>query len=210
MLVVGLGLIGLLVQKKTEREANASEESSGKPHAVTSPAPTGTSSTVAPMHDRLADRAKREELRKKILEAWAKGEQGPEAAEEAKQGRFEEHLGGTPTTPNDTAIDPKYVQLEMREQMFPMARACYEDYLSRQPDAGGKLDLWFKIVADDKLGGIVEEDEEHDAGVASGMGDEKMTTCIRESMMTVTFPPPAKGGVVTIGYPIVFSAGDDD
>jgi len=201
MLVVGLGLIGFLARRKMEHEADASEEIDGKAHAIAStPSATGSGQLSPP-----PARMKRDELRKKILEAWAKGEQGPEVAEDAKKGRFEEH-------PDEagTGIDPKYVQLEMREQMFPMARACYEDYLSRKPDAGGQLDLWFKIVADDKLGGIVEEDEEHDAGVASGMGDEKMTTCIRESMMTVTFPPPAKGGVVTIGYPIVFAPGDDD
>ena len=57
----------------------------------------------------------------------------------------------------------------------------------------------------------MEEDDQHDAGIVSEWtGDKKMETCIRESLMTVTFPPPAKGGVVTVGYPIMFSANDDD
>ena len=71
--------------------------------------------------------------------------------------------------------------------------------------------LWFKIVGDEKLGGVVEEDDEHDGGtISEWTGDAKMETCIRDLLMSVTFPPPAKGGVVTIGYPIVFSPGDEN
>ena len=82
-----------------------------------------------------------------------------------------------------------------------MARKCYEELLARQPDAGGKLEMEFTIVADDELGGMVE-----DAGIADGsaLGDEKMDTCIRESLTTLAFPPPAHGGVVSIHAPLTF------
>ncbi len=42
----------------------------------------------------------------------------------------------------------------------------------------------FTIVADEKLGGIVEDvNVDSDGGVA----DDKMTTCMRESMTTLAF-----------------------
>lgn len=215
MLVVGFAIIGILVREDRKQRALAQKLLDTPVHETS----TGFVPPVTPVttgvrldgSSPLADRHKRDELRRKILEAWAKGEKGPDVAAEAKQGRFEEHVGGTPTSPNDWGIEPKYIQAAMREQMMPMAKDCYEDLLTRQPDAGGKVELWFKIVADEHLGGVVEEDDDHDAGVVGGWrGDSKMETCIRESMMTVTFPPPAKGGVVTVGYPIVFNNGDDE
>jgi len=66
----------------------------------------------------------------------------------------------------------------------------------------------FTIVADDKLGGIVE-----DAGLGEGgtLTDDKMGTCIRESLTTLAFPPPAgDGGIVTVVYPIVFAPDGPD
>ena len=83
-----------------------------------------------------------------------------------------------------------------------MAKQCYEDLLARHPDAGGRLEMEFTIAGDDKIGGIVE-----DASIAksSSLKDERMETCVRESLMTVSFPPPAHDGVVTVVYPIVFS-----
>lgn len=208
MLVVGFAIIGILVREDRKARA-AALDASLHPVVETSTGVMPPGPLAKPIIDAsnpLADRQKRDELRRKILEAWAKGEKGPEVAAEAKQGRFEEHPNA-----DGWGIEPKYIQASVREQMIPMARACYEDFLTRQPDAGGKVMLWFKIVGDEKLGGVVEEDDQHDAGIVSEWtGDKKMETCIRESLMTVTFPPPAKGGVVTVGYPIMFSANDDD
>jgi hypothetical protein len=207
LLVVGFAIIGLLVREDRKARVAAAQANNHPIETSTGVMPPGPLEKRVPEVPKpLADRQKRDELRRKILEAWAKGEKGPEVAAEAKQGRFEEHPNA-----DGWGIEPKYIQAAIREQMFPMARACYEDFLTRQPDAGGQVMLWFKIVADENLGGVVEEDEEHDAGtVSEWTGDPKMETCMRESLMTVTFPPPAKGGVVTIGYPIVFSAADDD
>lgn len=176
------------------------------------PAATASSSAGpdAATARRLADeRKKRDELRQKILEAWAKGDTITAGMEDAKQGRFAQHPNA-----DGYGIEPKYIQAAIREQMLPMLRNCYEDLRSRQPDAGGgTVQLWFKIVADDKLGGIVEEDETADGGGGSldgQFGDEMMRTCVRESLSTVMFPPPAKDGVVTVGYPITLSPNDED
>lgn len=200
LLVVFAALLFAVIWKTRPRaQKSAPDAGPEEPEA-------GAVDASLPLPPAIADRGKRDELRRKILAAWASGSQGEEAAKDAKEGRFEEHPDA-----NGEGIDPKFVQATVREQLVPMVRDCYEEVLSRQPDAGGQVDMWFKIVADDKLGGLVEEDEEHDGGMIGGtLSDEKMQTCVRESLLTVTFPPPAHGGVVTVGYPIVFAPGDDD
>ena len=104
-------------------------------------------------------------------------------------------------------MDPKYIQEVVRGEFFPMAEKCYEELLTRKKGAKGRIEMSFTIVADEKHGGIVE-----DVGVDSdgGVADEKMTTCMRESLSTLAFRPPAHGGYVTVVYPILFSPGDDD
>lgn len=147
----------------------------------------------------IADRGVREALRKRILAGWA-AQGDPEVAAAAKQGRF-------PPAPTGDGggMDPAYIREVFRDDFFPMARQCYDELLSRK-DAGGRVEMSFTIVADEKLGGIVEDVAvESDGGVA----DEKMTTCMRESMSTLAFRPPAHGGIVTVVYPIEFSPEDE-
>ena len=144
----------------------------------------------------IADRSVRDALRKRILEGWAAGAE-PEVAAAAKQGRFVP----APTGDGGQAMEPAYIQEVVRTEFFPMAKACYGELLSRK-DAGGRIEMSFSIVADEHLGGIVEDVE---VGSEGGIADEKMATCMRESMSTLAFRPPAHGGMVTIRYPIVFS-----
>lgn len=104
--------------------------------------------------------------------------------------------------------DPKYIQKHVREDMFPLMRECYEEALSRRPKLGGKLILTFTIAGDPSVGGIVEE---ADFAEDSSIQDEEMRTCVRESLMTLTFEkPPEGGGYVTVRYPIEFSADDEE
>ena len=150
----------------------------------------------------LHDRAVREALRKRILEGWA-ASPDPDTAEAAKRGRFLP----APTADGGTGMDPKYIQEVVRGDFMPMARSCYEELLVRKPDAGGRVEMSFTIVADEKLGGIVEDaSADPDGGVA----DDKMTTCMRESLSTLSFRPPAHGGKITIVYPIGFSPEERD
>ena len=44
----------------------------------------------------------------------------------------------------------------------------------------------------------------------STLRDPEFIDCMRQSFLSVTFPPPEGGGMVTVEYPIVFSPGDDD
>ena len=47
-------------------------------------------------------------------------------------------------------------------------------------------------------------------GPGSTLDDPEVLTCLRESMMSVTFDAPPEGGEVTVKYPIEFSPEDDD
>ena len=150
----------------------------------------------------LHDRKVRDQLRQRILAGWAAGAE-PEVAAAAKEGRFI----AAPRGPDGGRMDPKYIQEVVRGEFFPMAKKCYEELLSRKKTATGRMEMSFTIVADDKLGAIVE-DVEADHG-DSGIADEKMTTCMRESLSTLSFRSPAHGGYVTVVYPIEFAPGDD-
>ena len=151
----------------------------------------------------LHDRRVRDQLRQRILAGWAAGAE-PEVAAAAREGRFVPAPAGA----DGGRMDPKYIQEVVRGEFMPMAKKCYEELLSRKKDAKGRFAMSFTIVADDKLGAIVE-DAEADHG-DSGVADEKMTTCMRESLSTLSFRPPAHGGYVTVVYPIELSPGDDD
>lgn len=154
-----------------------------------------------PLTKTVIDKKMRDELRKRILEGWAASAE-PEVAAAAKQGK----LVPAPKGPDGGAMDPKYIQEVVRSELFPMAQKCYEELLSRKDAAAGRVLMKFTIAADEKLGGLVEDAEvEADGGVA----DEKMSTCVRESLSTISFRPPAQGGVVTVQYPIVFSPDDE-
>ncbi len=175
-------------------------------------APTGSPATAADLDaaapwdgaalaQTLHDPKVREALRRRILAGWAAGGD-PEVAAAAKQGRFVP----APEGPDGGRMDPKYIQEVVRGELLPMAEKCYEELLTRKKGAKGRVEMSFTIVADEKLGGIVEdvEADRKDGGLA----DEKMTTCMRESMSTLTFRPPAHGGYVTVVYPIEFSPDD--
>lgn len=149
------------------------------------------------------DRRVRDELRKRILAGWAAGGE-PEVAAAAKQGRFVP----APEGPDGGRMDPSYIQEVIRGDFVPMAKKCYEELLTRKKKAEGRVEMSFTIVADEKQGGILEDVAvDHDDG---GLADEKMTTCLRESMSTVAFRPPAHGGVVTVVYPLHFSDDEHD
>lgn len=203
LLLVAVGFIfwmgatggGTAGRPPSANTASAEPPSGGQPsaHAPAAAVPTG----------HLRDKRVRDELRERILAGWAaEGSADEETRKAARAGRFVARPNA-----DGTGIDPKYVQEVVREDLFPMAKKCYEELLVRAPDAGGKLEMELTIAGDDKIGGIVEE-----AAIAktSSLKDDKMETCVRESLLTLSFPPPARDGVVTVVYPIVFSPDERD
>ena len=153
------------------------------------------------------DRQTRDELRRRILAAWS-----TPAGYDAPTPRAEGQ-GPAPSPPgvpprdyygDNNELDRAYIQHVMREDLFPLARQCFGQLLERKPDAGGKVLLHFGIVGDPQLGGYVD-DTAIDAGTPEDIQDPEMQTCLRESMNSIAFAPPKKGGTVTVDYPIEFS-----
>ena len=154
---------------------------------------------AGPLAKTVSDRRVREEMRRRILAGWA-SEGDDETRKAAHAGRFV-------ARPNaeGRGIEASYIQDVVKNEFIPMAKHCYEELLARIPDAGGRVAIEFTIAGDDAIGGIVE-----DAKIAesSTLSDEKIHTCVRETMLTLAFPPPAHDGVVTVTYPITLSPGD--
>jgi hypothetical protein len=171
------------------------------PSGNTAAADAGAAWDGAAIAQTVHDPKVRDELRKRILAGWA-AEGEPERAAAAKEGRFLP----APPGPDGGAMDPKYIQQVIRGEFFPMAEKCYEELLTRKKGAKGRVEMSFTIVADEKLGGILEDVEaDHGDG---GLADARMTTCMRESMSSLAFRPPAHGGYVTVVYPIEFAPDD--
>ena len=116
-----------------------------------------------------------------------------------------------PDDPSDhdgaPGIDPQYIQDRVRNEFFPLAQKCYADMSARVPDAGGSVVLAFDIVGNKNIGGIVEQ---VDVLNKSTLRDPEFIDCMRQSFLSVRFPPPEGGGMVTVEYPIEFSAEEQD
>ncbi|PRQ06105.1 AgmX/PglI C-terminal domain-containing protein [Enhygromyxa salina] len=99
------------------------------------------------------------------------------------------------------ALDPQYIESAIAEQLVPVAIECYESALEDQPELAGKLIANFTIVGAEDIGGIVE-----DAAISdeSTLDSPFVRECMRESLMAVSFDPPADGGRVEVTYPFVF------
>jgi len=102
-------------------------------------------------------------------------------------------------TPEEGARRRQYIQNAVREQYFPIAGACYEELLAREPTASGKVVLSFAIVSDGE-DGVVDRVEVVDG---TTMNDAEFTLCMRESLYTTIFEPPPPGAEeTTVVYPV--------
>jgi hypothetical protein len=115
-----------------------------------------------------------------------------------------------PTARDDagnTTVDRSYIQQRIHEDLFPLARQCYEDALQRRPGLGGKLAVYFRVVGDRRVGGVVDEVK---MTSDTTLDDAELQTCVKESMMSVTFDAPPGDGELSVVYPIVFSSDEPD
>jgi hypothetical protein len=152
------------------------------------------------------DRAEREQVRERIWRAFG---QTPPA----------EPLVGSPRTyvlpaepppdpPGDAGhLEPEYIRQHVRDEFFGPALQCYTDAQPRLSDPRGRVVFWFAIVGDEKVGGVVESVDVLDE---STLRDPRMIECMRQSFLSVTFPPPKGGGYVTVKYPVEFAPDDDE
>ncbi|MFO0562158.1 MAG: hypothetical protein U0269_29355 [Polyangiales bacterium] len=108
-------------------------------------------------------------------------------------------------------LDRDYIRERIRGDFIPMASRCYELLQSRRPGFGGRMIMRFRIIAHEQLGGIVEDVSVEDGARRDGgapdaartaFGDAAFETCVRESLSTVAFRPPAQGGQLSVSYPL--------
>jgi hypothetical protein len=96
------------------------------------------------------------------------------------------------------SLPPEVVQRVVR-QSFGRFRLCYEDGLRNDPALAGKVTVTFLIAASGDVATATASGELPDAAVRS---------CVARSFLTLSFPPPDKGGTVKVSYPIIFSPGE--
>lgn len=94
-------------------------------------------------------------------------------------------------------LPPEIVQRLVRLQSFGRFRACYEEGLARARGLEGKVSVRFVIGKDGAVANVA------DAG--SDLPDPRVKKCILAAFSALTFPAP-EGGVVTVVYPMDFSA----
>jgi len=221
LVILGAWLWGALSPRKAQDRAREEPAgATGEPTAATIP-PGEVAQMPTEQPGPVVDRAKRDQIRALIWQAIAHS--SPPDAEAPKRGAAyvlpdkppwdvprnsprpaaptEEDAAGEPVH----GIDPKYIQERVRNDFFPVARKCYGDALERDPQLAGSLVFAFKIVGDEKTGGIVEE---VDVLNESTLRDPDVIDCMRQSFLSVTFPAPEGGGEVTVVYPITFSNSD--
>jgi len=151
----------------------------------------------------------REAIRALLAEAGPLGLMGGASAEPAAP-----RDAGFPTMPvlgtwdgGGPRVDPSYIQKRVREDLFPIARKCYGDALKRDPKLAGRLVVSFRIIGDHKVGGVVDDAKLTDE---TTIADPELQTCVRESMMAVSFDAPPNDQEITVVYPIGFSPEDDE
>ena len=107
----------------------------------------------------------------------------------------------------DTRVDPDYIKKRIREDLLPLAKQCYVTALEKRPRLGGRLGVYFRVIGDKKVGGVVDEVK---IMADTTLDDAEMQTCVKESMMSVTFDAPPENGKLTVVYPILFSPDEPD
>jgi hypothetical protein len=197
-----------------EREVEQDERPGGPAERATTASPQagegehGEGAAGSKLDRARADRL-REQIRAVFAEAGALGWMGGASAEPAAPVE-----AGFPTMPQLPAldgggarVDPQYIKDRIHEDLFPLARGCYADALKRDPKVAGKLVLSFSILGDPKIGGVVDKAKLLDD---TTIADPELQTCVRESLMSVSFAAPPGDGEVSVVYPIVFSPEDDE
>lgn len=169
------------------------------------------SAHAGPHLDRKQADEMRERIRALLAEAgpaWARDDSQDAALAPAAAGMFPEMPSGDERDDAGRSESAKYIQRRVREDLFPLARQCYDAQLAKNPTLAGRFIMHFRIVGDRRVGGVVDTAYADDAGTLT---DPEFSRCMTESMMSITFDaPPGKSGQVTVTYPIEFSPEEDD
>jgi hypothetical protein len=198
-----VALVAGQTAEANEKGVSTTEEPSARERPTPASAPA--EHAVAALDRARADRM-REDLRKLFAEAGpAWGAPEPSASASSKP--------NFPTMPLASggdageSVDPTYLRKVIHEDFFPLARQCYDAASARNPALAGKVELEFRILGDPSIGGVVSEAK---LGDKTTLTDPELDTCIKESMMSVTFAAPPSAGGLTVRFPIAFSHEPND
>jgi hypothetical protein len=126
----------------------------------------------------------------------------------AREHKFEPAAPGSAAPDAQTSaklplLDPQYIRSAIDEQLVPVANECYQSALADDPKLAGNIYADFTIIGDEEVGGVVEVASIVDD--KSTLDSEFVRECMRESLMAVTFEPPAEGGQTQVSFEFEFA-----
>ncbi|MEJ7731560.1 MAG: AgmX/PglI C-terminal domain-containing protein [Polyangiaceae bacterium] len=95
-------------------------------------------------------------------------------------------------------LPPEVIQRVVR-QNFGRFRLCYENALRNNPNLQGRVTVRFVIGRDGAVSQV--------SNGASDLPDAGAVSCVVRAFYGLSFPQPSEGGIVTVGYPIMFTPG---
>jgi len=202
VVVIGVGCLFALRSKERGAHAagaapmasaatltTASSESAHAPPSARASSATPKGAPADSDETRHHDRAARDDMRRRIYEAFGAPVPAAGGSEPA------------PSAAEARPLDEDYIQRHLREDFVPMGRECYQERAAKKPDLEGELVMVLHVVGDEKVGGIVESTEIEDGGTLT---DPDVLDCLQNSMAAVAMPPPKQGGSTTIKVPMRF------
>jgi hypothetical protein len=97
-----------------------------------------------------------------------------------------------------------YIHDVMADQLVPAALDCHIQMLREDPEYRGRIVLNFTIIADEEIGGVVDEVV---LGDETDVDDAQFLECMQSAMYETLFPPPEAGGEIRVSYPLDFEPG---
>lgn len=163
------------------------------PTTAAEPPPTEPTTAAEPPRTTRRDRSSTDALRLALRDRHRSGGGGGRG--KGSELEDDEPVPGT--------LDKDYIRTRIQDDLVPIAKECYESALEDQPELGGKVVMKFSIVGDESVGGVVDE---ANVDPTSDITHPDLLECMRESMLSLSFPPPEGGGTVSVTYPFVFAA----
>jgi hypothetical protein len=113
--------------------------------------------------------------------------------------------------PRSGRLAPELIQKIVRAKS-DVFQACYEHALRNDSTLRGRVSVSFVIARDGSVSEANDADRSPPTAFAWGLPEalrgpllpEAVSRCVVAGFLTLSFPPP-EGGIVTVGYPLVFS-----